>query len=121
MCAGWGGSRPQPPVPDLCQGPRQALHNLLLQERLCVPGSASPLHEQGLGCPRPQHLWAESALPTDREGTTEHPKDKGTGMTHPGLAAAVAAAELCQLEELLAEQPGDPTEEIGPFKRDSDK
>lgn len=56
-----------------------------------------------------------------REGTSQDPKDKGTGMTHPGLAAAAAAAELCQHEELLAEQPGDPTEEIGPFKRDSDK
>lgn len=67
--------------------------------------------------------WAPtgSTLPMGREGTTQDPKDKGTGMTHPGLAAAAAAAELCQHEELLAEQPGDPTEEIGPFKRDSDK
>lgn len=42
-------------------------------------------------------------------------------MTCPRLAAVMAAAELCQHEELLAEQPGDPNEEIGPFKRDSDK
>lgn len=65
---------------------------------------------------------AQSALlPMGRGGPQQDPKDKGTGMTRPGLAAAVAAAEPCQHEELLAEQPGDPAEEIGPFKRDSDK
>lgn len=42
-------------------------------------------------------------------------------MMRPGLAAAVAAAEPCQHEELLAEHSGDPVEENGPFKRDSDK
>ena len=56
-----------------------------------------------------------------RGGLWQDPKDEGTGMTCPGLAAAVAAAEPCQQKELLAEQPGDPAEEIGPFKKDSDK
>lgn len=123
MCAGQGGSRPQPPLP--CAGPSQpcTIHGSGgWCRRLC-----SPLHEEGMGCPQPQlSVAATCGLGSDwecfslgREGTTQDPKDKGTGMTHPGLAAA--AAELCQHEELLAEQPGDPTEEIGPFKRDSDK
>lgn len=72
-----------------------------------------------LGTPRAP---APSApLPAGRGGPRQDPKDEGTEMTRTGLAAAVAAAEPCQHEELLAEQPGDPAEEIGPFKRDSDK
>lgn len=79
----------------------------------------------GGGC---SHPWAparvpapSAPLPLERGGPQQDPKDEGTGMTRPRLAAAVAAAEPCQHEELLAEQPGDPAEEIGPFKRDSDK
>lgn len=76
-----------------------------------------------MGCPEPQQCAAATCgLGSDwecslgREGTTEDPKDKGTddaSRTGSGCSRAVPA--------LLAEQPGDPTEEIGPFKRDSDK
>lgn len=132
MCAGWEGSRPQPPLPDLCQGPGQPCtiycSGRVLQERPHVPGSASLSMRRGWDALSPSYMlqpvgWAltGSTVPLGREGSTQDPKDKGTGMTHPGLAAAVAAAEPCQHEELLAEQPGDPMEEIGPFKRDSDK
>lgn len=79
---------------------------------------------RGRGAATPNTPWTpalSAPLPTGRGGPQQDPKDEGTGMTCPGLAAAAAAAELCQHEELLAEQPGDPAEEIGPFKRDSDK
>lgn len=84
------------------------------------PWAAGP----GGGCSHPGLLpgpSSECSTAPGEMGTTAGPQGRGDKMTCPRLAAVMAAAELCQHEELLAEQPGDPEEEIGPFKRDSDK
>lgn len=56
----------------------------------------------------PCALWGERGGPKDEDDTCR-------------AGSCAPAAELCQHEELLAEPPGDPAEEIGPFKGDSDK
>lgn len=84
-------SPPRPPQPAL-GGPTAGVHR--------PPCAPLLLH--------PSVLRGERGGPKDEDDTRR-------------AGSCAPAAELCQHEEPLAELPGDPVEEIGPFKGDSDK
>lgn len=116
-----GGDQPQhPELPlerPLHQGSARAPPGagLCLQSGAGTPGMVGSSYPRA---PAPSAPRPSRHCGGDRKRA---PKDEGMGMTCPGLSLAVATAEPRQHEMLLAKQPGDPAEEIGPFKRDSDK
>lgn len=118
---GGGGDQPQhPELPlerPLHQGSARAPPGagLCLQSGAGTPGMVGSSYPRA---PAPSAPRPSRHCGGDRKRA---PKDEGMGMTCPGLSLAVATAEPRQHEMLLAKQPGDPAEEIGPFKRDSDK
>lgn len=116
-----GGDQPHHPratpgaaaAPGLCLSPPWG-------RAVLAEGSGNP-RNGGEQLPQGTCTKCSSSLQALWGGRERAPKDEGMGTTCPGLSVAVATAEPRQHEMLLAKQPGDPAEEIGPFKRDSDK